>query len=218
MGRNKYPEQTLEKILNTSAKLFIEKGYEQTSIQDILDDLSLSKGGLYHHFKSKEEILEAVIKKRAQYVSDMLNDIIQNIEAKNAKEKLKKILHYIATDTETHALDTVLISQVKNPYFIVSGMQNCMKSDAPIISKLIAAGIEDGSLHTTDPDLCAEIFLLLLNFWINPVLFNRDSSETRKRLNYLQSLLCLLGIEIIDDDFISLMMSAYEKMSAFPKL
>ena len=59
MGRNKYPEQTVEKIIITAARLFSEKGYEQTSIQDILDALKLSKGGLYHHFKSKEEILEA---------------------------------------------------------------------------------------------------------------------------------------------------------------
>ena len=39
MGRNKYPEQTVEKIIITAARLFSEKGYEQTSIQDILDAL-----------------------------------------------------------------------------------------------------------------------------------------------------------------------------------
>ena len=55
MGRNKYPEQTQERIVDASIKLFIEKGYEQTTIQDILNALNLSKGGLYHHFKSKVE-------------------------------------------------------------------------------------------------------------------------------------------------------------------
>ena len=50
MARNKHPEQTLEKIVETAAQLFVEKGYEQTSIQDILDVSGLSKGGLYHHF------------------------------------------------------------------------------------------------------------------------------------------------------------------------
>ena len=52
MGRNRHPEQTLEKIVDVSAELFAKKGYEQTSIQDILDATGLSKGGLYHHFKS----------------------------------------------------------------------------------------------------------------------------------------------------------------------
>ncbi|EXG88410.1 transcriptional regulator, TetR family [Clostridium sp. ASBs410] len=217
MGRNKYPEQTLEKIIETSTQLFIEKGYEQTSIQDILDALNLSKGGLYHHFKSKEEILEVVMHKRAQYISDALNEIILNTKAKNAKEKLKKILHYLSADTETHLLDTVLTSQVNNPYFVVSGLQTCMKQDAPIIRKLIESGIEDGSLQITQPDLCAEIFLLLLNFWINPVLFGRDLVETRKRLSYLQSLMSLVGMDVIDNDFIDLIINGYDKMGAFSK-
>lgn len=46
MGRNKYPEQTQERIVEASVKLFIEEGYEQTTIQDILDALNLSKGGV----------------------------------------------------------------------------------------------------------------------------------------------------------------------------
>ena len=61
MARNKYPEETVARILDVSLKLFLEKGYENTTIQDIIDALgNLSKGAIYHHFKSKEDILEAV--------------------------------------------------------------------------------------------------------------------------------------------------------------
>lgn len=55
MGRNRHPEQTLEKIVDVSAELFAKKGYEQTSIQDILDATGLSKGGLYHHLNQKRK-------------------------------------------------------------------------------------------------------------------------------------------------------------------
>ena len=49
MARNKYPEETKNKIIDTAAKLFIENGYEHTSIQDIIDHLGgLSKGAIYH--------------------------------------------------------------------------------------------------------------------------------------------------------------------------
>ena len=59
MSRNKYPEETVERILDTAQRLFLEKGYEQTTIQDITDNLGgLTKGAIYHHFKSKEEIIE----------------------------------------------------------------------------------------------------------------------------------------------------------------
>ena len=54
MARNKYPEITEKRILDAALKLFMEKGYEQTTIQDIVNELGdLSKGAVYHHFKSK---------------------------------------------------------------------------------------------------------------------------------------------------------------------
>ena len=66
MPRNKYPEQTVEKILDAAALLFIQKGYQNTTLQDIIDATKLSKGAVYHHFRSKEEI--------AQRVGDRLGD------------------------------------------------------------------------------------------------------------------------------------------------
>ena len=61
MARNKYPEITVEKILDAAQRLFLEKGYENTTIQDIVGELGgLTKGAVYHHFKSKEEIMDAV--------------------------------------------------------------------------------------------------------------------------------------------------------------
>ena len=58
MARNKYPEETVKKILDVSHRLFREKGYDHTTIQDITDALGMSKGAVYHHFKSKEDILD----------------------------------------------------------------------------------------------------------------------------------------------------------------
>lgn len=60
MGRNKYPEETVAKILDAALELFCAQGYEGTSIQDIVDRLDgMTKGAIYHHFKSKEEIFNA---------------------------------------------------------------------------------------------------------------------------------------------------------------
>ena len=62
MGRNKYPEETVAKILDAALELFCAQGYEGTSIQDIADRLGwheFQRGAVYHHFKSKEEIFNA---------------------------------------------------------------------------------------------------------------------------------------------------------------
>ena len=60
MARNKHPEETVAKILDVSMRLFTEQGYEHTPIQDIVDALGMSKGAIYHHFKSKEDILDRI--------------------------------------------------------------------------------------------------------------------------------------------------------------
>ena len=60
MARNKYPEETIQKILDTAEQLFIEKGYDHASLQDIIETTGLSKGAIYHHFASKEDMFYAV--------------------------------------------------------------------------------------------------------------------------------------------------------------
>lgn len=76
MARNKHPEETVSLILDVSYRLFMEKGYERTSIQDIIDNLGgLSKGAIYHHFKSKEDILVAVTDR----MTSQSNNILANI-------------------------------------------------------------------------------------------------------------------------------------------
>ena len=76
MARNKHPEETVGRILDVASRLFLEKGYEHTSIQDIINNLGgLSKGAIYHHFKSKEEILIAVTDRMTAESNHMLAQI-----------------------------------------------------------------------------------------------------------------------------------------------
>ena len=71
MSRNKYPEQTVEKILDAAACLFAQKGYAHTTLQDVIDETGLSKGAVYHHFKSKEEIAAKVESYKNNYRSEL---------------------------------------------------------------------------------------------------------------------------------------------------
>ena len=54
-----------KQILETAEELFTMKGYEATGVQDILDRLHLSKGSFYHHFESKELVLQTICENRA---------------------------------------------------------------------------------------------------------------------------------------------------------
>ena len=66
-----------EQVIEAAARVFAEKGYEKTSIQDILNDLGLSKGGLYHHFKSKEAILDRLNADEWAVIVRLLDKLIE---------------------------------------------------------------------------------------------------------------------------------------------
>lgn len=59
-------EEKRQELLNVAEKLFCQQGYEKTSVQDILAVAGLSKGGFYHHFSGKDEVLAALCARRAE--------------------------------------------------------------------------------------------------------------------------------------------------------
>lgn len=84
----KNPEVRKKEIITASEKLFLEKGYSETTIEDILKSTNLSKGGFYHYYSSKEEVLSAI-------VSELVDEIIKETQfitdssEYNAIQKLK---------------------------------------------------------------------------------------------------------------------------------
>ena len=102
MSRNKYPEETVNLILDVSQRLFIEKGYNNTTIQDIIDELGgLTKGAIYHHFSSKQDILDAVIERL--FAKNTLSASWRKIQSDTGitgGEKLKRMLAAALTDEQ----------------------------------------------------------------------------------------------------------------------
>ena len=75
-------------LLDAAEKLFCQQGYEKTSVQDILDATGLSKGGFYHHFASKDEVMTALCARRAEraaaFTAEALNGANSPLERINA--------------------------------------------------------------------------------------------------------------------------------------
>lgn len=90
MARNAHPEVTRQRILDAAKKLFAQKGYECTTIQDILDELeNLSKGAIYHHFKNKEAMLHALVDSDNERLLPQAN---QEDGSRNGLQKLRNSL------------------------------------------------------------------------------------------------------------------------------
>ena len=95
-GRQSFQRQsTEERILNQSMKLFVERGYHGTSIDNITQAAGLTKGALYWHFKNKEELLKKVLKEFEKRFLDGLIDAVREVKGEKL-DKFNKMLRYIA--------------------------------------------------------------------------------------------------------------------------
>ncbi|MFR1478960.1 MAG: TetR/AcrR family transcriptional regulator, partial [Hydrogeniiclostridium mannosilyticum] len=98
MGRNKYPEITESRILEVAMKLFIEKGYEQTTLQDIADSIGMTRGAIYHHFKDKAEMVDTVM--ACMFHKTVPYEEIKNNKEISALEKIRDIIVHAVTANE----------------------------------------------------------------------------------------------------------------------
>ena len=78
-----------QEIIDTALKIFIHKGYEKTSVNDILNEIGIAKGTFYHYFKAKEEVLDAVIADTTETIVNKIEKIIAD-NSLNAEDKLLK--------------------------------------------------------------------------------------------------------------------------------
>jgi AcrR family transcriptional regulator len=202
MARINNPKRTIEKILSTSTKLFVEKGYDKTSMQDIVDELGMSKGAIFHHFKSKEDILNAVISRHSDEAEENVHLWISEMDGVSGKRKITTLFEKILSDEHMNLLNDVFVSQAQNPQMVIACMQNNVNVDAPILAGLIKEGIDDGSISVQFPDECAQALMLLLSVWCDTAVFQCDAHELHRRYKFIQNMIRLLGADIISDELI----------------
>ncbi|MEZ3423461.1 MAG: TetR/AcrR family transcriptional regulator [Lachnospiraceae bacterium] len=203
MARNKHPEETASLILDVAFRLFIEKGYERTSIQDIIDNLGgLSKGAIYHHFRSKEDILVAVTDRMTEESNKMLVEIRDRTDI-TGKEKLKAIFKESVLRPVQDDIFTVAPDLSNNPSLFVSIFRETVNLAAPYyIQPIIQQGISDGSIQTDYPAELAELIIIVANIWINPMIFNNTADQSYRKFMVFRQMMEGFGLDIVDDEML----------------
>lgn len=198
MARNKYPEVTVAKILDVSQRLFFEKGYDNTTIQDIVDNLDgLSKGAVYHHFKSKEEILDAVSDR--MFFANNPFEAVRKRSDLNALEKLREAVRLNQADESRVDLTIQSIPIARNPRLLVEMIESNRKVLTPYFEQLLEEGNRDGSLHTEYAHEIAELLPLLTSLWLLPAVFPADKEGLRRKFRFLGDMLEQMGVPLMDD-------------------
>lgn len=208
MARNKYPEETVKRILDTSAKLFAEKGYDKTTLQDIIQKTKLSKGAIYHHFASKEEIFVKICTRIGDENGKILSRI-RDDSTLNGIEKLKKIFRTSLLHTNQETMLSMVPYLLDSPKFLVINIQNIYDEVVPyFIQPILEEGIADGSIRITHTKEVAEVLMMLADVWLHPLLKPTSPEEMRARCEvYNQITGAFIGAELLDEDMIAAMIN-----------
>lgn len=151
-------------ILDAAEALFFERGYDRTSVQDILDVLGMSKGGFYHYFDAKDSVLRAVIERRMQGRLDKLTSELYD-SRRGPVDRLNLLLG-MANLFETEeapfaALLLKLCYQDKDAAMTAHRRRMLVERLLPRINDVIGEGVADDSFHTRHPQAVGRLLLLL---------------------------------------------------------
>jgi AcrR family transcriptional regulator len=152
-------------ILDTAQNLYYGKGYERTSVQDIIDEVGIAKGTFYHYFDSKHDLLDALVARIAHQVVQNLVPMI-NDDALSAVEKFNR---FISDSNEMKlenqdVLQTYLqvFYQESNALMRERVQMESIRQVAPLLAQIIRQGVAEGVFVSAYPDISAEIVLQVI--------------------------------------------------------
>ena len=152
-------------ILDVAQRRMVTAGYEQMTIQDILDRLGISKGAFYHYFGSKQELLEAIIERMLDISEQMLAPIISNLSLP-ALEKFERFFSAIASWKNAQrpfVLALLRVWYLDDNAIVRQKLRLTMtKRVTPLVTTIIRQGIQEGVMTASYPDQAGEVVLLLV--------------------------------------------------------
>lgn len=205
MARNKHPEQTITLILDTASRLFLQNGYEKTTLQDIINATHLSKGAIYHHFASKEAILIAVVDRIGEHNSAVLAEV-RDRKGPTGAEKLKEVFRTSMRLSFQGGIIHMMPYLIENPQFLTLQVKSIFEEAAPhYILPILNEGIADGSIRADHPEELSEVLILLADIWLHPVLRPSTPEQVRARCAFFNQFTRQYGFELLDQDIIDAM-------------
>ena len=153
--------KTKRKIFETSMKLFAEKGYEATSIEEITATVGVAKGTLYYHFSSKEEIFNFLVEEGIKLLQNSVD--IKTAKRNNYIDKIKAIvLIQIKIVAKYEDIITIILSQFWGNEERHKKLQNLVYEYIGQIEKIVQQGIEKGEIKNGDARaIASEIYGLI---------------------------------------------------------
>ncbi|WP_276887897.1 TetR/AcrR family transcriptional regulator [Faecalibaculum rodentium] len=178
-------------ILDAAEKLFGTKGYDATSTGDILRELGIARGTLYYHFKSKEDILDAMIDRLTQALAAGAAEVLDRKDI----PVLQRLTLMMQSLQVNNALGHEIMSQVHKPQnaLMHQKMQERMLTAVvPLVTSLLQEAREEGLCHTRYPEEVTEMTLLYASTVFDELSGLSEEKRQEKVLAFIYNLERLL--------------------------
>ena len=207
MARNRNPHETRKKILEVSKDLFLKKGFDNTSIQDIINGLGgLTKGVIYHHFESKQEILQSIIRENNQ---EILN---YNWRGDTGLEKIQNSLMDSFSNFEHQRLVYSASIMLRSPRLLGEQYLGLFSDFLPEIRERVYEGVKDESIKTEYPEELADLIVLTLNIWIGFQISVYSVEELKRKMKFIKLSFDGLGVNLISDEMMGVIFQLFDHL------
>jgi len=193
-NKNLQSQETANRILNQATRIFLEKGYHGTSIDNITQAAGLTKGALYWHFRSKEDLLKRIIKAYEKRFLDGLVQAVGEVQG-GALNKFEKYFRYNAAFAYYNrelcvSFDTLAVELVGAHHGIEPEFRRIYKKYQKFLSSLILQGKKEKVFKKElDPDLAALTVIAFHDGILLQWSMNRDKIDGEAYVNTFKKIM-----------------------------
>ena len=191
----KNAEERKMEILDIAEHLFETKGFDNTSTNDILNEIGIARGTLYYHFKSKEEILDAIIDRLTKQLLEKAKEFVKQ-EDVPLSQQLTLIM--LELNVSCGNFNHKILEQVHKPQNALMHQKiqaHLLSELTPLISTLIKEGIAQGIYQTDYPEEVAEMLFLYANTIFDDLIAHSKEEKQKKAAAFVLNLERLLKME-----------------------
>ena len=186
----KTKEERRNEIIETAGKLFEEKGYEQTQVQDIVNEIGVAKGLFYYYFKSKDEVMEELADRYADAIIDAVNKLIY--KDISTFDKINRIFQIFIDSAEKKSGIFMGILNVKNGITHERIFFNVGKKMVPLVTELILSGNDNGECNCSDPKFITEFLVTGLFNIMNQISPDEKIDYLKEKLPTIKTMILKL--------------------------
>ncbi|MCK4542227.1 MAG: TetR/AcrR family transcriptional regulator [Spirochaetales bacterium] len=184
----KTPEERKLEIIQTAEKLFRENGYSKISVESIIKEMGVAKGTFYYYFKSKEDVLEAIVDYELDQVVKMAEQVA-NDTSMDALTKMQLLLsNSHIGDENTKEIAVHLHLPANRELHEISNIQTVLRL-SPILAKIVEQGNEEKVFNTKLPLETIQFLLSGSQFLMDSGLFDFSEQEIFERRIVMQEII-----------------------------